>query len=177
MGQMKCECGREGEVVRGKQAFCRMHFIEHFEKRVKKALKERELLKGERVLVVGSLAAYLFKKFVFVPLEAEFSDSVKDGCYAVVIEWTMDDECVEFLKQFAGDLKFNEDKNIVKALKYVSDEDCVEYAALKGVEFVAREKDKNWSDFLDKFKDKPEMKYNLLRNALEMKNVIKGLVK
>lgn len=152
---------------------CRGCFLDQFEKRVKKALKERELLKGQRVLVVGELAGYLVKKFVHVPLELEFVSAAKDGDYdAVIVEWTMDDECVGFLKAFGSDLVFERNEKIIKALRFVSDEDALLYAQMKSVRFAPREKDKNWQGFLQVFADHPEMKNNLLRNADEIKRLI-----
>jgi hypothetical protein len=159
---MECRCGNRGFFEEGKQVLCQGCFIRQFEKRVKKALRMRPLVKGEKVKIVGSLAMYLFKKIVHVPV-VEGSDVVFD-------EWTMDDSCDAFLRWLGGG-KFVE-SSAVHILQYVSDKDAAVYATLKGISFVAKEKDKDWLAFMEKFKDYPEMKRNLLRNVLEMKGMV-----
>lgn len=165
---MACCCGREGTIKQGDKVLCTYCFIERFEKRVKKALRERVLRKGERVLIVGDVAAYLFKKFVSVPLHVEYSRELKAGFGAVIIEWTLDDECVSFLEAFSGGLDFKEER--VKMFKFLTDEDVQSYAELKKLFFVPRTKNKHWQEFLGNFD--LDMKYNLLRSAGEIKKLV-----
>ena len=168
-----CACGRSGSVAFGKQSFCTFCFTGHFEKRVKKAFKERELSKGEKVLVVGQLASYLVKNLIHVPLQLDFMDHIKEGDYDVIItEQTCDDECIAFLEAFAGGSIFSDDVLVLKALRYLTTDEAVAYAQLKGVPFVPRLNNSPWNAFLHGFRNSPEMKYNLLRNADELHKLL-----
>ena len=164
---MGCRCGRAGDIARGHELLCSFCFVSQFEKRVKRALRQRELKKGERVLVVGELAAHLFKKFVHVPLDVTFSSVIKDGFDAVVTEWTLDDECVAFLEAFAAG-RFEAQKHILM-FQFVTDEDVMLYAKMNNLHFVLGDKSEHWQKFLSGFD--LDMKYNLLRSAAELRKM------
>jgi len=164
---MICNCGRVGEI--GSEHLCSFCFIERFEKRVKKALRQRKLEKNERVLVVGEVAAYLFNKYIRVPLFVEYSSELKEWFDAVIIEWTMDDECIAFLEAFAGG-KLKDDSSI-KLFQFVSDQDVGLYAKMKNLNFIPRKKSMHWQEFLSRFD--LDMKYNLLRSAGEFRELMR----
>lgn len=158
-------------------------FTYNIEKKVKRSLKEHKLREGSTILVIGRLASYLIKKFVHVPVKIIYSttgnnsDSLNPHIDYKIVEWTLDDECAEFLKDISV-LPLNKPSKspqcqnppikVIKILKYIADEDAGAYAKLKGLRFVPREKDKNILDFLAVFNDHPDMKHNLLRNKEEI---------
>ncbi len=109
---MPCICGNGGFIVRGKQTLCTWCFIAYFEKRVKRVLKESELHKGQKVAVVGELATYLFKKFVRVPVDVRFGMRWKGALE--VVEWTEDDEAVDFFKMFGSTFTFHADTTLYR---------------------------------------------------------------
>lgn len=167
---MTCVCGREGSLKLADKTLCRSCFIGQIERRFRKTLGEKPLQKDEKVLVVGQLAADVFKRIVTMPLHATFSDRIQQGYGRVVIEWTMDDECVAFLEQMGGNWGFAADTH-VKLFRSCRDTEIATYAQLREIVFVPREKNKEWNVFLAAFDDHPDMMYNLLKNVEGIKKM------
>ena len=149
--------------------FCTWCFLDYFEKRVKRALRLRELKKGQKVLIVGELAAYLFRTFVHVPLIVRFGKRWKDADFSV-IEWTEDDEAVAFFGVFGENFKMRKNDDL-KILQFLSDQDALDYAQIKHISFTSRKKDKDWLAFVMQFDDHPEMKHTLVRNISELRKL------
>jgi len=170
---MSCACGREGELQRGKQSFCMSCFCGQFETRVKKALRRRELRRGERVLAVGALAAHLVRKLVRLPLQLSVDDMPQPGHGTTLTEWTMDDECVAFLAWLGSGSEFIQHEHDIPLLLYITDEDAAHYARIHSIPFIPRQKDAAWWKFLQAFDDHPEMKRNLLRNIGELRELLR----
>ena len=147
------------------------------ESRLRRTLSEKPLRKDERVLVVGKLASDVFKRLVTMPLHVTYGDAVLEGYDRVLIEWTMDDECVAFLEQMGRESSVNVHVNdsvkngSVKLFISLRDKEVAAYAQLRGIPFEPRAKDTEWSAFLAAFDDHPDMMYNLVKNVQEMKDV------
>ncbi len=148
-------------------------FCDQFETRVKKALRRRELRRGERVLAVGALAAHIIRKLVRLPIKLTVADMPKHGSGTTITDWTMDDECVAFLAWLGGASEFIQHEHDIPLLLYVTDEDAAHYARLHGLPFTPRRKDAMWWKFLRTFDDHPEMKRNLLRNIGELRELLR----
>ncbi len=171
---MLCRCGREDAFLSEGVAVCTGCFIYQFEKRVKRTLSEHSLKKGDKVRVVGELAEYVFKKLVPIPLDATFVSSVsgvKKDYDAVVMEWTLEDECAEFLRAMGGDGTFTSDASAIHLFRSLAEEDVLRYAELRGIRFTPAAKDEHWLRFLKSFDDHPEMKRNMLRMADEFRKI------
>ena len=120
------------------------------------------------MLVVGAAAAFVFKKIINMPLDVVFGDKIVEGYDRVVTEWTLDDECVDFLEHLSTDGRV-EDNNNVKLFLFLRDREIMDYAHLHTIVFAPREKSL-WKGFLAAF-EHPDMMYNLLRNAQEFRKV------
>ncbi|MCK4589995.1 MAG: hypothetical protein KAT77_06125 [Nanoarchaeota archaeon] len=146
---------------------CNGCFVTLIEKRVKKSLS-KAFVKGERVLVVGSLAGYFMGR-VNVPLEI-----VNEKGDKIVLELTMDDVDAGFLSGFFGkDFKIDKDEKVVRILQSITDEEALRFAKLKGLEFKVSDKDKVIKDFLKKISLKhAEVRFNLLKNVKEVERVL-----
>ena len=88
---------------------------------------------------------------------------------AVIVDNTLDDEAVEFLDKLSP----KDEQNIIKIFKYVSDEEVQQFAKIKKCEFIPKPKNSPWKEFLDKFREYPDMKNNLIRNINELKKLNK----
>jgi hypothetical protein len=163
---MVCGCGRDGDFKSEGINFCRFCFIDRFEGRVKKALVDCGFTKGQRVLVVGELAGYLFGKLVSVPVEVTYAAEVSAFDGLVIVERTLEDECVAFLQRLGGDA--SDGQKCVSLFRLISEQDVIAYAQLKGISFVSQPKNEHWLKFLKSFDDHPEMKRNMLRMAGEI---------
>jgi hypothetical protein len=163
---MVCGCGRDGDFKSEGINFCRFCFIDRFEGRVKKALVDCGFTKGQRVLVVGELAGYLFGKLVSVPVEVTYAAEVSAFDGLVIVERTLEDECVAFLQNLGGNVLVQD--SFVSLFRLISEDDVVAYAQLKGFRFVPAVKNEHWLRFLKSFDDHPEMKRNMLRMAGEI---------
>lgn len=168
-------CGADGEFTHANRPICKKCFVLVFEKRVKSTLRENPLQKDDKVLVVGELAAFLLKLIVKMPIDVETANEVPVdvGNYdKVILGWTLDDECAEFMEKFASEFRFDDDEKLIKILKRVTDDESEQYSSIKGVDFKAK-KSKLWKGFMHKFDRFHEVRYNLLRSAEEMKKVMK----
>lgn len=140
---------------------------------MKRTLSEHSLKKGDKVLVVGELAEYVFKKLVPIPLDVTYvSDSGEVSGYDVVVhEWTLEDECVEFLRALGGDGDFSQASGVIHLFRSLAEEDVLRYAELRGIRFTPAAKYEHWLRFLKSFDDHPEMKRNMLRMADEFRRL------
>ena len=163
---MACACGREWGFVSEGVDFCRLCFIDRFEGRVKKTLVDCVFTRGMKVLVVGELAGYLFKKLVSVPVEVTYTGVVQPFDGMVIVERTLEDECVAFLQRLGGDAVARDSS--VSLFRLISEDDVIAYAQLKWISFVPFVKNEHWLKFLKSFDDHPEMKRNMLRMAGEI---------
>ena len=158
---MACACGRDGEI--GSEGLCRLCFIDRFEGRVKKTLVDCGFTRGMKVLVVGELAGYLFKKLVSVPVEVTYADEIRPFEGVVLVERTLEYECVAFLQNLGGNAVARD--SFVSLFRLISEDDVVASAQMKGISFVPSAKNEHWLKFLKSFDDHPEMKRNMLRMA------------
>src|SRR3989344_4191802 len=168
---MTCLCGKEALLTIADKVWCRSCFIDQFERRVKKVLREKPFQRGERVLIVGNVAVFVIKRIINMPLELVFTERTIEGEKAVV-EWTLDDECVEFLERMSTDGRLQDDKRL-KLFMYLRDSEVAAYAQMHGIMFTSREKNPLWTSFLSQFE--PDMIYNLLRNAEELREMGESL--
>jgi len=164
---MTCLCGKEALLTLADKVWCRSCFIDQFERRVKKVLREKPFQRGERVFVTGNVAAFVIKRIINMPLELVFTERTIEGEKAVV-EWTLDDECVEFLERMSTDGQFKHD-NQLKLFLHLRDSEVAAYAEMYGITFTPRKKNPLWTTFLSQCE--PDMMYNLLRNAEELREM------
>ena len=158
---MNCFCGKDALLPLGDKVWCRGCFIEQVERRIKLVLRDNKFDRGDKVLVVGNVAAFAVKKIVNMPVELTFSDTMREGYDAVVIQWTLDDECVAFFEQTSF--------QAIKLFLHLRDSEVAAYAQLLGLSFTPREKNPLWTEFLAHAA--PDMMYNLLKNVEEMRKI------
>ncbi|MBN1386272.1 hypothetical protein JW968_04855 [Candidatus Woesearchaeota archaeon] len=133
-----------------RKGFCRSCFSAVCEKRIKRALRKR-FRRGQKVLVVGSLAKHYFQKLIMLPLDITFrtfrSYDVRDReaifrsasfrrdlarFDAVVLEWSLDDDISYFLSSVFSGGSAVFPGNIVRIFAGVPDDDLIFLSGGKG---------------------------------------------
>jgi len=169
---MKCYlCNKKANIKQQKNRYiCNECFCWLFEKRIRKQTRLDKAFKPkDKILVKGDVAKYLVKS-ITKDMDVKI---VSKNYNKKVIEWTLDDELNQFVKNmFEGKKQPKQDKTI-KILKNVTDKDAVLFAKIKGLKFKPNKKDKKVQYFLDKIQEKyPNAKYNLLRNIEELRKLL-----
>ena len=163
---MLCTCKKKAQCLFEQQNVCKNCFLRLFKNRIKRALSEKKLKKDNIVLVQNDCAAILVKEIITLPLKIKKIAAAYD---AHIITDTMDDEAIAFMENMAS----ADEKNEIKIFKYVSDEEVQQFAKIKKCEFIPKPKNSPWKEFLDKFREYPDMKNNLIRNINELKKLNK----
>ncbi|MCX8147023.1 MAG: hypothetical protein N3D84_00990 [Candidatus Woesearchaeota archaeon] len=132
--------------------FCRQHFIENVEKRVKKEIRENANLKKGDVLFVNNnnskILEYFIKNVIKTPVE--ITRDKKSKYNKEIVLWTMDDEIALFLHQLFNNKKIigvGQDKKRIKLFRTIKDNELIEYAKIKKLHFK-RKKGKNENEIL-----------------------------
>ena len=165
---MKCiKCKAK---VLGDFEFCRGHFIENVERRVKKDIRQNNLIeKDETIIVKDPLSRNFIEKVINVPVKIG-----KKGREAML--WTMDDEILVFLDALFGKKKLKKSrigiiKDRIKLFRTVTDKELEAYAKIKGLRFSKKrtEKEKKVLAELDLLeKDHRETRFSLIKSIEEI---------
>ena len=169
---MKCYlCRKKAAIKKQKNRFiCNKCFCWLFEKRIRKQTRlDKSFNAEDRIFVVGDVAKHLVKS-ITKNMDVKFVSKNYDK---KVIEWTLDDELNQFVKEmFQGKKHEKEDKKHIKILKNVIDEEVKLFAKIKELKFKPNKKDKTIQKFLDSVQARfPNAKYNLLRNISELREL------
>ncbi len=135
--------------------------------------RQRLFKRNDKILVVGEVERVLLERAIKgMPLKItsrkRLPKEVK-GFNWVVIGKTMDEVIEEFLERlFKGKLVLEKmKKRFFNILEVLTDEEVKQYARLKGIKFVVKEKKR----VLDKLKEFKEIKYNLYKNVRKLREV------
>src|SRR3989344_2675091 len=153
--------------------FCRGHFIENIERRVKKDIRQNNLIeKDETLIIKDDLSRYFLKNVINVPVKI-----VSSGKHdKEVLLWTMDDEILVFLDALFGRKKLKGSgigiiKGRIKLFRTVTDRELEAYAKIKGIKFSKKrtEKEKKVLAELDLLeKDHRETRFSLIKSIEEI---------
>jgi hypothetical protein len=165
---MKCiKCKAK---VLGDFEFCRSHFVENIEKRVKKDIRQNNLIeKDEMLLAKDPLSRHFIEKVINVPVKIG-----KKGREAM--QWTMDDEILLFLDSLFGKKNIKASgigiiKDRIKLFRTVTDKELLAYAKIKGLKFDKKrtEKEKSIISELNLLeKDHRETRFSLIKSIEEV---------
>ncbi len=175
---MTCSiCGKKGKLEYKKEKLCDGCFCRIIEKRIRKNARINKLFsKGDKILVQGDLAELVLKDIIKgLPVKIFKRKAVnkefikKNKIDKIVVNWTMDDEIINFLKNFFDGKKEKKDKKVVKLLKVVSDEDLKNFSKIKKIKFVPNKKDKNIVEMVEYMAERyPDTKEKLLNSAIAL---------
>lgn len=175
---MECiKCRRKAGIsLRHMGNLCRSCFLEIVEKRVRKELRTKRLIrKNDLILMVddGSkefvVGGYLLKNIIKnLPVKIDIKKSSKntEKYNKIIIPWSLDDEAEEFLDAlFNKKKKQKQNKKIIKLLINLSDEEIKLFAKIKGFKYKKRPKSKikKMLDLLEK--RYPGYKFSLLNST------------
>lgn len=150
--------------------FCRSHFVENVERRVKKDIRQNSLIrKDETLLVKEPLSRHFLENVINVPVRIG-----KKG--REIILWTMDNEILVFLDALFSGKKVKGSgigikKDRIKLFRTVTDRELDAYTKIKGIRFSKKrtESEKKILAELDKLeKDHKETRFSLLRSIEEI---------
>ncbi|MCX6707608.1 MAG: hypothetical protein NT001_05725 [Candidatus Woesearchaeota archaeon] len=156
--------------VLGDFDFCRSHFVENVERRVKKDIRQNNLIeKDETILVKDPLSRHFIEKVINVPVKIG-----KKGREAML--WTMDDEILVFLDALFGRKSLRASgigviKDRIKLFRTVTDRELETYSKIKGLKFSKKRSEKEMRilrelDLLEK--DHKETRFSLIKSIEEI---------
>ena len=168
---MKCiKCKAK---ILGDFEFCKSHFVENVEKRVKKDIRQNNLIEKDEVLLVKDpLSRHFIEKVINVPVKIG-----KKGREAM--QWTMDDEILLFLDALFSKRNLKKSgvgiiKDKIKLFRTVTDKELEAYAKIKGLRFNKKRTEKEKSvlaelDLLEK--DHRETRFSLIKSVEEISSL------
>ncbi|MBD3313483.1 hypothetical protein GF345_03505 [Candidatus Woesearchaeota archaeon] len=149
-------------------SFCKKHFIENIERRVKRDVRQNSLIqKNEKLIVKDPLCRHFIEDVLNVPVEIKRSGKGRE-----VLLWTMDDELLEFLTAlFRGRKHKRPAKNRIRLFRTVNDRELEAYANLKRLKF-SRKRTKEEKGILKEIdrleKEHKETRFSLLKSIEEL---------
>ena len=194
---MQCtNCTKEAVITISSNPFCRKCFKAICGKRIRRFIRSTEYVKkNDRVLIVGQLAAAVFKEIVKdLPLKiktiddnAFHSDSLKfinniknEGYDRIILPWTAEHECCLFLKEMTSknpdfsNLGKTIGNKFMKLFRSLTEEETIELAKINNLSFTPRKRD-TYTDILDKMQKKyPEARFSLLKSIDSLEEALKN---
>lgn len=153
--------------------FCSQHFAENIEKRVKKDIRQNNLIeKGKILLAKDPITVHFIKNVLNVPVKI-----VGSGRHdKEILLWTMDDEILYFFtNMFKGKMrKESIQKNSIRLFRTVKDSELEAYAKLKGIRFSRKRagQEKRILEELDKIEGKhKETRFSLIKSIEEISSL------
>lgn len=174
---MKCfKCGGVGKVRCEEKAFCGSCFCQIIEKRVRKEIRQGNLLsKNDKVLILddnserSALTKYLLKSIISDPTisvkikkisayDENKNYNQKNKFDKVAIPWVLEDEAKNYIKFFLENkkTKIMHEGDIIKPLIGVLEREAAAFAKIKNIKFKKSEKTK---DDIEKMIEKMDKKY------------------
>lgn len=159
--------------VLGDFDFCRSHFVENIERRVKKDIRQNNLIEKDEILLVKEpLSRHFVENVINVPVKIG-----KKG--REVLLWTMDDEILVFLDTLFSGKKVKGSgigikKGRIKLFRTVTDKELEAYAKIKGIRFSRKktESEKKILAELDRLeKDHKETRFSLIKSIEEISRI------
>ncbi|MBN2111570.1 hypothetical protein JW707_00570 [Candidatus Woesearchaeota archaeon] len=184
---MKCfKCGRQAVAsFRQIGSLCENHFLELIEKRVRKDMRTKRLIrKNDRILLINNESKeyhtgyYLLKRIIKdLPVKIETRKTSNLAASSkkhnkIIIPWSLDDEAEEFLNMVFSKKKPKKfSKKTIKLLKNVTEEEIEIFAKIK--KFKCRKQAKpRIKKMLDELEKRyPGYKFSLLNSIKQMKEL------
>lgn len=183
---IKC-CSNAGINLRHLGPLCSRCFAEIIEKRVRKGLRTKKVIrKNDKILVIddrsmkSAVGKYLLKSIIKgLPVEIDIKKSKKPDISSakhtkIIVPWSLEDECEEFLKiVFEKKNPARFPKKAVKLLKNVSEDEIESFARIKKLKPNKKKKPKSKiREMLDKLeKNYPGYKFSLFKSAERIKSI------
>jgi hypothetical protein len=144
------------------------NFCSNIEKRVRKRLRLDELFKKNDIIYVKDKLSLYFIEKIIGDLPKSFTKDPKKAS-KIVIKYTLDDECNEFLEK----LMFNKAKKPTKGisvLNVLTDKEAILFAKYNNIDFEPNKKNKVIKEILDKLENMyPQTRYSLAKSIKSMK--------
>ncbi len=169
---MKCiHCSFKAKLKFTDKDLCSRCFCKVVEKRVRKYLRlSKAIKKGDKIYIDSDVCKYFIDSIISFPITIVKTKAKADK---VVIPWTLDHECLLFMKKF-GDKNYKKiktDKKTVKLFITIDEESLIEFCKIKKIKYQPIKESKLKKE-LDKLVDKyPEMKYSLGKSVDVLKNI------
>ena len=145
-----------------KQDFCKK-----IEKRIRKDIRINKFFKkDDKIYVQDKLSKFLIDHIIGT-LPKTFV--TKEKANKVIIKYTLDDECNDFLEKLLYNKKNPKIKGI-KLLRSITDKEALLFAKYNGIEFKPNKKDKKIKEILDKLENLyPQTRFSLLKSIESLK--------
>lgn len=185
---MRCmKCPKKSEInLRHMGRLCSSHFLELIEKRARKRLRTKKLIKkNDRILFINNeskehyVGEFLLKSIIKdLPVKIEvkksktiaLNNNITKKYSKIIVPWSLDDEAEEFLNSLFNRKKPKSfSKKSVKLLKNLSEEEIDAFAKIKRFKYKKKPKSKI-KKMLDSLEQKyPGYKFSLLNSIAQLK--------
>jgi tRNA(Ile)-lysidine synthase TilS/MesJ len=186
MGCIKCSKKAEITNLKHIGPACRSCFLKIIEKRVRKGLRTKKLIKkNDRILLIdnGSKEAkageFLLKSIIKdLPVKIDAKKAKKISSTKkydkIIMPWSLDDEAEQFLSMVFNKKKHAKyAKKAVKLLKSLSEEEIEQFAKIKRFKYKKKQRSKT-KQMLDKLEKRyPGYKFSLLNSIKQLNKTTK----
>ena len=144
------------------------NFCIKIEKRIRKYIRINKIFtKDDKIYVKDKLSKYFINKIIGTMPKIFVKDPKK--ATKIVIKYTLDDECNDFLNHFIFGKKKKQTKGI-KLLKTITDKEALLFAKYNNINFKPNKKERKITDMLDELeKSYPQTRFSLLKSIESLK--------
>ena len=180
---MKCNnCIKKGSYKAGNKNYCKSHFLNNIEKRVRKEIRINQLIqKNDNLLILDdnsqnfTTANFLLTKIITDPtititIKKKLSKTDKEKYSKIIIPITLDDKSNAYIKAlFENTSKLNETK-IIEPISVLTNEEVLQYSKLHNLIFELVVKKDDYQVFIDNLENKyPGLKFGILKTIKKLK--------
>tara|TARA_Y100000310_G_scaffold345548_1_gene466385 strand:- start:3540 stop:3986 length:447 start_codon:yes stop_codon:yes gene_type:complete len=143
-------------------------FSKRIEKRIRKDIRINKIFtKNDKIYVKDKLSKYFIDKILGTMPKTFVKDPKKAN--KVIIKYTLDDECNDFLEHFMFGKKKKTVKG-VKLLKSITDKEALLFAKYNNIKFTPNKKEEKITDILDELeRSYPQTRFSLLKSIESLK--------
>ena len=143
-------------------------FCKNIEKRVRKDIRVNKLFKKNDRIYVRDKLSLVFIDKIIATLPKTFTNNPKKA-NKMVVKYTLDDECNNFLEK----IFYNKKKKIIKGIKLlrtITDKEALLFANYNNIEFKPNKKNKKIKEILDNLeKSYPQTRFSLAKSIESLK--------
>lgn len=143
-------------------------FNQKIEKRIRRDIRINKFFKkGDKIYVKDKLCRFLIDKIIGTLPKTFVNDKKKAN--KVVIKYTLDDECNEFLEKLFFNKKSKATKGI-KLIRTITDKEALLFAKYNNIEFRVNRKNKKLKEMLDKLENSyPQTRFSLFKSIISIR--------
>jgi hypothetical protein len=142
-------------------------FSQRIEKRIRKDIRINRFFKKDDKIYVNDKLSKLLIEHIIGTLPKTYTNKKKAN--KIVIKYTLDDECDNFLNNLLFNKKIKKIEGI-KLLRTITDKEALLFAKYNNIKFIPNKKNNQIKNILDKLENLyPQTRFSLLKSIKNLK--------